>query len=81
MAGLRRPGRKTSRAGSGNGPRTGLAGQAARQGDRGACRSPYKWTLPEISVCVPPPIQIVPSASLVTWTRPRRPSTVPWLAV
>jgi CGNR zinc finger protein len=37
----------------------------------------YRWTLPEISVCVPPPIQIAPSASVVTWTRPRRPSAVP----
>ena len=46
-----------------------------------AVTAPYRWTLPEISVCVPPPIQIAPSASAVTWTRPRRPSTVPWLAV
>ena len=41
----------------------------------------YRWTLPEIIVRVPPPIQIAPSASAVTWTRPRRPSAVPWLAV
>ena len=33
-----------------------------------------------MQVTVPPPIQIVPSGSWVTWTRPARPSAVPWPA-
>ena len=33
-----------------------------------------------MQVTVPPPTQIVPSASCVTWTRPARPSAVPWPA-
>ena len=31
-------------------------------------------------VTVPPPTQIVPSSSRETWTRPARPSAVPWAA-
>ena len=39
----------------------------------------YSATVPVMQVTVPPPTQIVPSSSRVTWTRPARPSAVPWL--
>ena len=37
-------------------------------------------TSPATHVTVPPPTQIVPSPSWVMWTRPARPSAVPWRA-
>ena len=37
-------------------------------------------TVPVTQVTVPPPTQIVPSSSRLTWTRPARPSAVPWRA-
>ena len=54
-----------------------LPGQALRlQQD-----SPRQMSIvPSMHVTVPPPTQIVPSSSADTWTRPARPSAVPWLA-
>ena len=39
----------------------------------------HSSTAPDTHVTVPPPTQIAPS-SADTWTRPRRPSAVPWRA-
>jgi hypothetical protein len=40
----------------------------------------HSSTSPRTHVTVPPPTQTAPSASCVTWTRPARPSAVPWRA-
>src|ERR1700729_1457961 len=46
----------------------------------GQVRQLYSATEPAMHVTVPPPTQTWPSSSRETCTRPRRPSTVPWLA-
>lgn len=56
------------------------------QRERGGSHQPreagthHSATSPLMHVIVPPPTQIVPAASREMWTRPWRPSAVPWLA-
>ena len=54
----------------------GAVGRRSRSADR--ARHASRW--PAMHVTVPPPTQMVASASCDTWTRPARPSAPPWLA-